>query len=680
MKIQNKNLNWERELNAEQLQAVRKGDGPCLVLAGAGSGKTRVITYRVAHLLQNGVHPSSILLLTFTNKAANEMMERVAKLIGAEGSGIWGGTFHSIANRILRAFARLLGYSEKFVILDQEDSRDLIKICVRNSNLDAGGKMAPSAAVLQNIFSFSRNSKISIEETVEAKYPKFFDFLPEIEDISRAFARRKLESNLMDFDDLLLKLSELLKANAAVRERLARQFKYILVDEYQDTNPIQGDIVDALGSAHKNILVVGDDAQSIYSFRAATVKNILEFPSRYPGAKIFKLETNYRSTPEILDVANSIIINNANQFSKRLRPARSSFAKPTLVPAGDQREEAEFAAERILELLKEGVAPHEIAVLFRATHHSQALEMELVKRGIPYEYRGGLKFFERGHVKDVLAFLRVYSNPKDEVSWMRVLSLAQGIGAAGAERLTERLRGAKTFSEALETDFADLLTAKSVLGWRDIMSVFDKLKSVKGSEPSVLIRAITASWYKDYLEAEYPNAEERLDDLEQMALFADKSAELAAFLGEAGLADDFGVLRGRAEADSGAERITLSTIHQAKGLEWDTVFLIRLSDGDFPNRRALAEEGGLEEERRLFYVSATRAKRLLYLSYPFSSGFGAASFGSSMFLDEIDRDLLARRETSFGGGEEIIELGGDGEFKESAKKKPRSYLRDINDL
>ncbi len=671
-------VGFEKDLNPEQLRVIREADGPCLVLAGAGSGKTRTVTYRVAELLKKGAEPRSILLLTFTNKAANEMLERVSALLRTSKSGIWGGTFHSIANRILRTYAKNLGYNEKFVILDQEDAKDVLKICLKDFDIDAKGKMAPSAAVIQNLLSFSRNARVPIAETVEAKYPKFFDYIPQFEEISKSFAKRKLESNSMDFDDLLLKLLELLQNFRDARVRLAGQFKHILVDEYQDTNPIQADIVDALASAHKNILVVGDDAQSIYSFRAATVQNILEFPRRYPGAKIFRLETNYRSTPDILDVANSIIVNNANQFSKRLRAVRESFAKPVIVPAGSSSEEAEFVAQRILELRDEGVALPEVAVLFRATHHSQALEFELMKRGISYEYRGGLKFFERSHIKDALAFLRLCANPKDEVSWIRVLLLGQGIGPATAARLTERLCAVQDISGILRLDLDDLVTPKAASGLSDTLKIFSKLASAKEQAPGVLLRIVAASSYKDYLEAEYPNAEERLEDLEQLALFADRNPDLSSFLSEVSLVDDFGVLRALPGRDSGEERIILSTIHQAKGLEWDTVFLIQMTDANFPNRRALAEEGGLEEERRLFYVSVTRAKRLLYISYPLISGFDSMSIqGPSMFLDEIDRDLLERYEIETMRNEKIIELDEYGDIKHLSKRKPGSYLIDV---
>lgn len=669
---------FARELNPEQLKVVREADGPSLVLAGAGSGKTRTITYRVAYLLKNGVNPSSILLLTFTNKAAKEMLERVSGIAKGAAKGIWGGTFHSISNRILRVYGASVGLTEKFSILDQEDSRDMLKLCMKDSDLDIKEKRTPSTAIIQNILSFSRNARIPVSEVVEMKYPKFFEFIGAIEGIERAFAKRKLESNAADFDDLLLKLLELLKGNSAIKERLSRQFKYILVDEYQDTNPIQADIIDALSSVNRNVLVVGDDAQSIYSFRAATVANILDFPRRYANAKIFRLETNYRSTPEILDLANSIILNNSNQFSKRLTATRSSFAKPTLVPAANAIEEAEFVAQRILELREEGVRLPEIAVLFRATYHSQALEFELMKKDIPYDYRGGLRFFERSHIKDALAYLKIFSNPSDEVSWMRILTLGAGIGPVIAGRLVEHLRIAQSIAAAVNLDFRDLLTIKAEKGWEEIKSILMALSGEKNKSPSAFLRVIAKSAYKDYLEAEYPDAEERIADLEQMAVFSERTRDLASFLSEVSLVDDFGVLRASSREIDEDGRVVLTTIHQAKGLEWDTVFLIHMTDANFPNRRALTEEGGLEEERRLFYVSATRAKRLLYLTYPAISGSDFLTPGApSMFLDEINRDLLDRHEVASKYGERIIELDDDGEFKNETKKKPRSYLKDF---
>lgn len=677
MQMPNKiqNTNWERELNPEQIRVVREADGPCLVLAGAGSGKTRTITHRVVHLIKSGIAPSSILLLTFTNKAANEMMERVSLLLGTRNSGIVGGTFHSVANRILRKCAPRLGYDDKFTILDSDDAKSMLKICLKDAGVENKGKLAPSAAVVSNALSFSRNSRMPLPEVVDAKYPKFYEFVPRLEDAARGYDKRKKAANSMDFDDLLTNLLEALRVMTDVREGLSSQFKYILVDEYQDTNPVQADIIDALGSTHKNILVVGDDAQSIYSFRAATVSNILEFPRRYPGAKIFKLETNYRSTPDILDVANSIILNNANQFSKQLKSVKKSGSKPILAPMSSAYEEAEFVAERILELIEEGCPPREIAVLFRASHHSQVLELELGKRGIEYEYRGGLKFFERAHIKDAIAFLRVFLNCKDLVSWMRVLEMQEGIGAAGAARLAERLQRHPDINSVIKADMSDMLAPKAERGFKDLMSIFS-LMAAGEAAPGALLRAVINSSYKDYLEAEYPDAEDRLQDLEQLAQFSGRGGDLAEFLSEVSLTDNFGAPK--KEAGGNSNKIILSTIHQAKGLEWEAVFIIHLTDSNFPNRRAMLEEGGLEEERRLFYVATTRAKRALCLSYPVTSGFDSFSFqGPSMFLDEIDGRLLDRNEITSKYGDSIIELDDAGEFKDPPKRRPGSYLIDV---
>lgn len=662
-------------MNSEQLRVVREGDGPCLVLAGAGSGKTRTITYRVAHLIKNGVAPSSILLLTFTNKAANEMMERVSALLGARRSGIVGGTFHSVANRILRSCGHCLGYNEKFTILDADDSRGLIKICLKDAGMENKGTLAPSAAILQNALSFSRNSRMPLAEVIEVKYPKFYEFIPQLEDAAREYQKRKKAANSMDFDDLLTNLLEVLRNAPDARQGLSSQFKYILVDEYQDTNPVQADIIDALSSVHKNILVVGDDAQSIYSFRAATISNILEFPARYPGAKIFKLETNYRSTPDILEVANSVILNNANQFSKRLKSMKKTAIKPLLAPASGAAEEAEFVAEKILKLFEDGYEPTQVAVLFRATHHSQALELELGRRGIAYDYRGGLKFFERAHIKDAIAFLRVFLNLKDIVSWMRILEMQEGIGAAGAARIAERLQKYSDMGSVIKADFTGELSPKAEAGFRNLLSIFSLMMATTPA-PGALIRAVINSSYKDYLEAEYPDAEERMADLEQMARFAGRGTGLAEFLSEVSLADTFGAPR--KEPEGNAKKIILSTIHQAKGLEWEAVFVIGLTEANFPNRRAMLEEGGLEEERRLFYVAITRAKRLLYLTYPITSGFDAFSLqGPSMFLDEIQSELLEKQEINSKYEESVIELDDSGEFKNIPKRKPGNYLIDI---
>ncbi len=668
-------IDYEKELNDEQREVVLKGDGPCLVLAGAGSGKTRTIVYRVAYLLERGIDPRNILLLTFTNKAAREMLGRVELLLGAPPKGLWGGTFHAVSHRILRSFAARAGYRENFSILDEEDARDLIKATGKELDIDIKARRFPSPAVIHSVLSFSRNARLPLEDALEAKYPRFLPLFGELQKIASLYVEKKRGANALDFDDLLLVFLDLMQANPEVHRRLADQFHYILVDEYQDTNPVQAEIVTMLAAKHRNLLVVGDDAQSIYSFRAADVKNILHFPKQFTDAKIFKLETNYRSTPEILDLANDIIAKNEARFQKTLHPVKSSYVKPQLVPAASSAQEATFIAEMVLQLRDEGVKLEDVAVLFRATHHSQSLEFELAKRDIPYEYRGGMKFFERSHIKDALAFLRVRANPPDALAWIRILGLQVGIGTAIAGRLTSIVASTSTLADALRTPVDELLTQKARVGWNDLHAMLTPLASL--DRPAELVRAVADSrGYQEYLEAEYPNWQERLEDVAQLALFAEQYTDLTEFLGEVSLFDEYGGARTRGAAVD-TERMVLSTIHQAKGLEWDTVFMMNLTADDFPNRRALMEEGGLEEERRLFYVATTRAARHLFLTYPVTSGYDSLALQQpSPFLDEINSKLLEGVAIEEKHDEETIELDENGE----EKPRRRTYLKDIDDL
>ena len=653
-----------KDLNPEQRKVVMEGDGPCLVLAGAGSGKTRTITYRVAHLIASGVKPEEILLLTFTNKAANEMLSRVKGLVGAESGGegrvgVWGGTFHATGNRILRSYADRLGFGRDFTILDSEDSKDLVKLCIKEALTDAEIKRFPSAGTLHEVISYARNAMVPVAESLDLKFPRFSSHTEMAENIAAAYGRRKRMANAMDFDDLLAFWLELLRTDAAVRDRLAGAFRYILVDEYQDTNPLQAGITDHLAAKHGNLLVVGDDMQSIYSFRAAAVKNILTFPERFPKAKVFRLETNYRSTPEILRLANAVIAENEQQFKKKLKPVRPSAAKPNLIAFAAASEEAEHVARRILALHRAGTPLAEIAVLFRATHITQPLEMELMRRDIPYEYRGGMKFFERAHIKDVLAFLRIRENPKDAIAWMRTLALHEGIGEVTAGKLLERVR---LFAKGENLDSFDagaVLGAKSAAGWRQFLRTYQPLATLDC--PAPMIQALITGPYREYLAREYPDVENRIQDLEQFAVFAGGYKKLGEFLSEVALKDDYGARRSGAVPES--DRLILSTIHQAKGLEWNAVFVIHLVEGIFPNKRALLEENGLEEERRLFYVAITRARHELALSYPTTSGFDILSIQQpSSFLAEVGPKLVQLyRSVPGGSAEEVIELDPLGE-------------------
>lgn len=673
-------LNYQKELNPEQLAVVKNGDGPCLVLAGAGSGKTRTIIYRLAYLLEKGVDPKNICLVTFTNKAAKEMTSRAEALLGYRPQGMITGTFHHLANFLLRRYGKRIGLEPNFTILDEDDKKSLIKASAGEAGVDTKKKRFPMPAVLKEIFSFSKNSRLKLEEVIDLKHPNFLPLQEEIASVRRIYEKKKKDGNMVDFDDLLTATLNLLETQSDIREGLARHFQYVLVDEYQDTNPVQAAILYHLSSHHKNILVVGDDAQSIYSFRAADIKNILDFNKTYPDAKIFKLETNYRSTPDILNLANDIISKNFNQFPKNLKGLRPKGFVPSLLSAGSQDDEAQFIAGKILELRDTGVALRDIAVLFRAAYHSQALEMELTKRDIPYEYRGGVKFFERAHIKDVISFLRAFFNPKDEAAWMRILGFGVGVGPATAKNIFEFVAQKNGSDEILQISFANF-GAKAGNSWNEVLTLWKKLINLAPA-PNNFIEAVLSSHYRDYMEHAYDNFEDRLNDLMELAAFSAKYENLEKFLTEITLYEDVAV-KNEKGATYERERMVLSTIHQAKGLEWNTVFIINLIDGAFPNRRALLEDGGIEEERRLFYVACTRAKENLFLSYAFTGGdSGFATRGSGMyfnepstFLRELKSGLVEKLEKADEDDLPVIDVDGEEVGKLLPKK---SYLRDIN--
>src|SRR5437870_2744343 len=432
-------IDYAAELNEQQLAAVTAPPGPLLVIAGAGSGKTRTLTYRVAYLLENGVDARNILLLTFTNKAARQMLDRVSNLVPVDAAGIWGGTFHSIGNRMLRRHGSALGYSSGFTIMDREDQKDLINTVVTSAGIDPKEIRFPKGDVLAEIFSFAVNTERPMEELLAEKFPYFLPLLEKIKDVHARYEKKKKVTNSMDFDDLLEKTLTMFQRHERIAEFYRRQFQFILVDEYQDTNKIQADLVDLLARDHRNVMVVGDDAQSIYSWRGANFQNILEFPKRYPDAQVFKIEMNYRSVPEILEVANAAIAANVQQFRKNLAPTRDSLGtRPAVVALNDGSEQAQFVAQRILELRDEDVDLNEIAVLYRAHYHALELQLELSRRGIPYQITSGIRFFEQAHIKDVVSFIRLVANPRDEVAFKRMVKLLPGIGNRSAENLWQR--------------------------------------------------------------------------------------------------------------------------------------------------------------------------------------------------------------------------------------------------
>ena len=646
-------IDYARELNPQQCAAVTAPPGPALVIAGAGSGKTRTLTYRVAYLLEQGIPPDRILLLTFTNKAAGEMMRRVNDLLGQELNTLWGGTFHSIGNRILRTHAQLLGYGRDFTIMDREDAKHLINTCIAEAEIDVKATRFPKAEVCGDIFSLAVNKQKSVAEILGTEYGYFDTLAPQIEDVWKRYVARKLAANAMDFDDLLVLWLKLLQEHADVRELYQRRFQFILVDEYQDTNKLQSDLIDLLAERTKNVMVVGDDAQSIYAWRGANFQNILKFPERYPGSKTYKIETNYRSTPEILTVANAAIAANVAQFAKELAPARKSGMKPAVVACDDAAQQAAFVAQRALQLRDEGIALNNMVVLYRSHFHALELQLELTRRNIPFSITSGIRFFEQAHIKDVTAYLKLVTNPRDELAFKRLVLLLPGVGGAGASKLWSAFSTeSRTTHHAPRFPIAESLQriAKSVpkkatLAWAQFATTISQLEApdVRTSAAKMIPLVIEAG-YDDYLKENFANYRSRLDDLKQLAIFAQQFATVEEFLSQMALltnveAEDDKQTQGRDD-----EKIKLSTIHQAKGLEFDVVFSIMLCDGLFPSARSSETDEGLEEERRLFYVTITRAKNELYLCYPLiRAGYGntgATMQQPSRFLDEIPKDYV----------------------------------------
>jgi DNA helicase-2/ATP-dependent DNA helicase PcrA len=617
-RIQNYRVDYDRELNDEQRDVVLAGSGPILVIAGAGSGKTRTLVYRVARLIESGHDASRILLLTFTNKAAREMLRRVETLLSVDTRRLMGGTFHSVGNRILRRFGSRLGLGANFSILDPEDAREMLEASTSDRNIPTLERRFPKGDVLLDLYSFTINTGRPFPEVLADQAPHFAELEAEIASVFQRYRERKRQANACDYDDLLLQWKRLLDESPDAAAQLAGSYDHILVDEYQDTNRLQGAIVDAMARVKKNVTVVGDDAQAIYSFRGASFENILGFPERYPGAKTFRLTRNYRSTPEILALANASIAHNVRQFPKELAASRESGSMPAVIALPDIPDQARFVGQRLLEWHDEGEKLQDLAVLYRAHYQALELQIELVRRGIPYEIRSGTRFFEQRHVKDVLAFLRIVVNPKDELSWKRALKLFPRVGERSAAAVWEAIGGKPDPLEAFrhldpESGAFGRGGASALRPFRTLLARLDG-PAVRTS-PAEAIRTVVEDVYRDYARAKFPNGNARLDDLEQFAQFAQTYDSLPAFLEEVTLFNELSgedVVAGEPDDD----RVVLSSIHQAKGLEWSRVIVMGLSEGRFPSYRSVATDEGLEEERRLFYVAVTRAKNEIALVYP----------------------------------------------------------------
>ena len=632
---------YKNQLNQAQAEAVFATDGPVLVIAGAGSGKTRTIVYRTAYMLQKGIPAESILLLTFTRRAAGEMVSRVNRLIGSElADRITAGTFHSFANAQLRRYGAAIGIRPNFTICDQVDSADMIDLIKNRLEVKKEGKTLPKKGTIAEIISRSRNHIRPISDVVNGYYSKYTDFTDEISQIADEYAKYKAERGLLDYDDLLEKFLQLLESSPSVLEKIQNRFKYVMVDEYQDTNVFQGKIADLIAEKSRNIMVVGDDSQSIYAFRGANFENILRFPQKWEDARLIKLFRNYRSERALLDYTNEIIKNFYVSYDKALvSNIERNCGKPLVKRFYSSEEEAEFVAEKIERLIEGGIHPEEIAVLYRSSFHSNLVQAELLKRGINFAVYGGIKFIERRHVKDVLSYAKVVFNPKDSVALNRIFKLVPGVGAATAAKIAEGYaeKGFSVVESYAKKKYAENL--------RNLCIMLATASFGEVGIPELLEMII--EFYKPILEELEDDSEDRIKDFDVLMQLASGYSDLGKFLADFALDPPDSQLSSSKVAVNPAEnrdKVVLSTIHSAKGLEWDSVFVINLAEGAFPAEKSVTKIDDLEEERRLFYVACSRAKSRLYLTYPQQRnlyGRFSADALPSRFLAEIDKSFYS---------------------------------------
>src|SRR3954468_9160325 len=639
-------IDFRAALNDEQFAAVTAEPGPLLILAGAGSGKTRTLTYRVAYLLSQGVRPGEILLLTFTNKAAKEMLHRVQDLTGVEPGRFWGGTFHSIGHRSLRMYGEAIGLPRTFTILDAEESESLLRDAVESADKTFfKDKTNPRPGPLHSVISMARNTQYTFAETITRFFPQYEGLIDRVPGFAKKYAEAKRTANVLDYDDLLEFWLELLKKSPATAEYFSHRFRHVLVDEYQDTNTLQSQIVDTIASPHQ-VIAVGDDAQCIYSWRGANFENILTFPDRHPGTVMHYIETNYRSTPQILGLANAVLLAQpkGRHFDKELRPHRANSEKPYVVQSMDGREQAQFIVQRVRGLVDEGSALADIAILYRAHFQALDVQLELSRLQIPYQITSGVRFFEQAHVRDLIALLRFVYNPSDTAAWNRIAVLLPKVGDKNAQRLHA---AALEHAKLMQQDFLDALATDDVASrvptaakeeWPKFVASLQQVKEMmKTMKPHNAVEIAIDGWYGDYLKGAFANYVSRLDDLKSMIGFASRYEDMQELLAQVMLLNSETSDR---SADPDAEALRLTTVHQAKGLEFAAVFIIGLADGMFPLRRAI-EANDVEEERRLFYVAVTRARDELYLCFPKvnTKGGPAMLMTPSRFLTELSPDL-----------------------------------------
>jgi len=594
-------VDYLSELNKQQYSAVTSINGPQLIIAGAGSGKTRTLVYRVAFLVENGVKPDSILLLTFTRKAAQEMMKRASNILDERCSKIAGGTFHSFANSILRRYAELINYSNNFTVIDRADSESLIGYIISNMGLNKKERRFPRKKTVLSILSKSINTLYSIHEILEKDYPQFIDDEKDIITVGKNYINGKKSGNLMDYDDLLVNMVKLLEENENIRKKISNTYRYVMIDEYQDTNHIQAQYSSLIASEHENIMVVGDDAQSIYSFRGANFRNIIDFPKIFPTTETHTIEQNYRSTQPILDLTNQVIENAKEKYSKKLFTDIEGKEKPVFITPKDKYEQARFVCQKVLELRSDGIELNKIGVLFRAGFHSNELEVELNEQNIPFVKFGGMKFIEAAHIKDVLAILRVIYNQSDTIAWIRLLQLIHGIGPKTTDYLVNEIiknnRGIKALISG---------SIKNKKYFPDLKSLYSLLDSIleTNDEPIKMFPKIF-EFYLPIIKQKYDDFKKRELDLQSLLEMSDRYSSTEKFLTDMSLEPPESSQVKTLATNKEDEKLILSTVHSAKGLEWHTVFIIQLLEGFFPSSYSLESPESIEEERRLFYVACT---------------------------------------------------------------------------
>ncbi len=666
-----KTINYEKELNPAQYKAVSSTEGPYLVIAGAGSGKTRTLVYRVAYLVEKGIKPDEILLLTFTRKAAQEMLRRATALLDERCSRVAGGTFHSFANMTLRKYGYLLGISPGFSILDDADSEDALNLLRTQLGYHKTEKRFPRKGAILEIISKAANKVQPLGQTIAEEFPQFLEWEEDLKKMQQAYAAYKRANQLLDYDDLLLFMRDVLMKHEPVRLALSRKYRYVMVDEYQDTNKLQAQIICLLCSEHSNVMVVGDDSQSIYSFRGANFKNIIDFPKIFKGTVTITLEENYRSTQPVLNLANAVIHQAAEKFEKNLFTRKSGRRMPLFVDARDVYAQAQYIADTILEQREEGIELSEMAVLFRSSWHSNELEVELARRDIPFVKYGGQKFVEAAHIKDMVAYLRIVYNLSDAVSWYRALLLMRGIGPKSAEKiLGEVISEKKGFSAE----------SKLIEKHEDAKKLFALLRTLKGQDlrPEELL-SVFFEYYQPLLQEKYDDYHKRTNDLESLQRMAARYRSLEAFLTDMALEPPERNIIEAGTRDKDDSRLTLSTIHSAKGLEWSTVFVIYVAEGHLPSYLSLESAEAIEEERRLFYVALTRAKENLFLLKPHidRSPRGYQDPGGSIFTQIsrfLDEDGISENLLEMQSAETEIDDYDDLDHQEPDARKSQEFL------